>query len=104
MTHLPHLAGERFSASAYCQARQRLPIELLQRLVDSFTQSLDRRSGAGPWHGHRVRLVDGSTFSMPDTPDLQAYFGQPGGQAPGSGFPVAHHTARCRTLSGKGHS
>ncbi len=23
MTHLPHLTGERFSASAYCQARQR---------------------------------------------------------------------------------
>ena len=29
MTHLPHLSGERFTASAYCQARKRLPLKLL---------------------------------------------------------------------------
>ena len=34
MTHLPHLSGERFTASAYCQARQRLPVALIQRVVD----------------------------------------------------------------------
>ena len=34
MNHLPHLSGKRFTASAYCQARQRLPLELLERLVD----------------------------------------------------------------------
>jgi len=27
---------------------------------------------------------------MSDTPELQEYFGQPGGQQPGCGFPVAH--------------
>ena len=27
---------------------------------------------------------------MPDTPELQAHFGQPGAQKPGCGFPVAH--------------
>ena len=76
MTHLPHLAGERFSASAYCQARQRLPVGLFERLVDSFTQALQRPGDAGRWHGHRVMLVDGSGFSMPDTAELQACFGQ----------------------------
>ena len=35
-------------------------------------------------------LVDGSSFSMPDTAALQAHFGQPGNQAKGCGFPVAH--------------
>ena len=44
---------------------------------------------AGRWHGHRTFLIDGSSFSMPDTPELQRHFGQPGGQAPGCGFPVA---------------
>jgi Transposase DDE domain len=34
--------------------------------------------------------VDGSSFSLPDTPELQEYFGQPRGQRPGCGFPVAH--------------
>jgi hypothetical protein len=90
MTHLPHLTGEHFSPSAYCQARQRLPVELFQRVVNSFTQRLPRSDQAGRWHGHRVVLVDGSAFSMPDTPELRAHFGQPGGQQPGCGFPVAH--------------
>ena len=44
----------------------------------------------GRWRGHRTFLVDGSWFSMPDTPALQAHFGQPGNQAKGCGFPVAH--------------
>lgn len=43
----------------------------------------------GLWRGHRTFLVDGSAFSMPDTPELQRHFGQPGGQAAGCGFPVA---------------
>ena len=44
----------------------------------------------GFWLGHRVLLIDGSSFSMPDVAALQAYFGQPGNQAKGCGFPVAH--------------
>ncbi len=90
MTHLPHLAGERFTASAYCQARQRLPVEFFRRLVDSFRRSLDASDRVARWRGHRVLLEDGSGFSMPDTAELQAHFGQPGNQKPGCGFPVAH--------------
>lgn len=93
MTHLPHLSGERFTASAYCQARQRLPLELVQRVVDSFSRGLEASKPASLWHGHRVLLVDGSGFSMPDTPELQTYFGQPGQQKKGCGFPVAHMLA-----------
>lgn len=93
MTHLPHLSGERFSASAYCQARQRLPVELIQRLVDSFTRGLERSDDVPRWYGHRVALIDGTGFSMPDTPELQAHFGQPSQQKPGCGFPVAHMLA-----------
>jgi len=90
MTHLPHLSGEKFSASAYCQARRRLPVKLIQRLVDSFSRGIEHAPTASLWRGHRVMLMDGSGFSMPDTPQLQAHFGQPGGQKPGCGFPVAH--------------
>jgi hypothetical protein len=42
------------------------------------------------WKGHRVFLLDGSSFSMPDTEELREAFGQPGAQAAGCGFPVAH--------------
>lgn len=90
MTHLRRLAGETFSASAYCQARQRLPLALLERVVNSFTQRLATSGDPGLWRGHRVALIDGSGFSMPDMPELRAHFGQPGGQRPGCGFPVAH--------------
>ena len=93
MTHLPHLSGERFTASAYCQARQRLPVELIQRLVDSFAKGIEKSSPPSLWHGHRVMLVDGSGFSMSDTPELQEHFGQPSNQKPGCGFPVAHMLA-----------
>src|SRR5436190_12297991 len=62
MTHLPHLSGEWFSASAYCQARQRLPLELIQRLVDSFARGMEKAGDISQWRGHRVMLMDGSGF------------------------------------------
>ena len=31
--HLPHLAGQRFTASAFCQARTRLPLLVLEHLL-----------------------------------------------------------------------
>ena len=37
----------------------------------------------------RTFFIDGSGVSMPDTPVLQAAFGQPTNQAPGCGIPVA---------------
>ncbi|HEY2895266.1 MAG TPA: IS4 family transposase, partial [Pirellulales bacterium] len=52
------------------------------------------------WHGHRTFLVDGSSFSMPDTPDLHAYFGQSGRQQSGCGFPSAHLLAMFDAASG----
>jgi hypothetical protein len=37
---------------------------------------------------------------MPDTPELQAHFGQPAQQAEGCGFPVAHLMVRFDALRG----
>ena len=89
--HLPHLSGQAFTASAYCQARRRLPLNLITTLVFRIVDALQPETRtARLWHGHRTILIDGSGFSMPDTPALQAHFGQPGGQQKGCGFPVAH--------------
>jgi len=89
--HVPHLMGGQFTGEAYCQARRRLPLALLQRLLEAVTESLAScREQVQAWCGHRVWLLDGSSSSMPDTPELQAAFGQPGAQKPGCGFPVAH--------------
>ncbi len=90
-SHLPHLAGQRFTASAFCQARTRLPLGVWQQLLRRTTASLDQTTqDEGRWRGHRTFLVDGSSFSMSDTPELQEHCGQPGGQRPGCGVPVAH--------------
>jgi hypothetical protein len=50
----------------------------------------ETRTDAHLWHGHRVMLIDGSSFSTPDTPELRSHFGTASGQVPGCGFPVAH--------------
>lgn len=85
-----HLAGMTVSGTAYCNARLRLPPELLRTLLLWVCRSLrEVTEEAGLWHGHRVFHVDGSSFSMPDTPALQEAYGQPGGQKVGCGFPTA---------------
>jgi len=90
-TALSRLAGVPFTAAAYCYARKRLPLrlftDLLERICDALFPELQQ---TGRWRGHRTWTLDGSSFSMPDTPALQAAFGQPSAQAKGCGFPVAH--------------
>lgn len=89
--HVARLMGSKFSGEAYCQARRRLPLQLFERLLTAVIDALAGcREEAARWCGHRVWLLDGSGCSMPDTPELQAAFGQPGAQKPGCGFPVAH--------------
>jgi hypothetical protein len=85
-------AAPRFTAQAYCDARQRLPLEVYQALLQRVTQGAMPLTGQEKhlWHGHRTFHLDGSTFSMPDTPQLQKAFGMPSGQKKGCGFPVAH--------------
>jgi hypothetical protein len=86
---------------AYCQARKRLPAEVFQDTVRTIAQRLrDEVSSTLTWMGRRIWLVDGTTCSMPDTPDLQGAFGQPSSQAPGCGFPVAKVVALICWASG----
>ena len=99
--HVPHLAGKDVTGSAYCTARGRLPLPALQTLLSRCTTKMaECVRGTGLWLGHRLFVLDGSSFSMPDTPELQEHFGQPGGQAAGCGFPTAHWLALVHFGSG----
>jgi hypothetical protein len=93
-TAMSRLAGVTFTAAAYCTARTRLSLalfeQLLQRVCDALLPVIEE---TGRWRGHRTWSLDGSSFSMSDTPELQAHFGQPSVQAKGCGFPVAHMLA-----------
>ncbi len=98
---LRHVAWQAVSASAYCQARARLPLKVFKVLASRMLSKLvEHVEDEGRWHGHRIIHIDGSSFSMPDTEELQAHFGQPGGQRKGCGFPVAHLCAIMHAGSG----
>ena len=95
---MTHLAGFGFSDTAWCQARRRLPMELIEQvnhqLIDDTRSELDQTDDVGDgeyrWRGHRVYGVDGSTDSMPDTPELRAHYGVPLPCREGLGFPMSH--------------
>jgi hypothetical protein len=76
--------------STYCEARARLPEEFFVRLVRNTSRKLhDEAKDAWLWKDRRVKIFDGSTVSMPDTPENQAAYPQHEQQAPGVGFPLA---------------
>jgi hypothetical protein len=76
--------------SAYCQARARLPLERLEQLHEQLTRKLEsQRHPTDLWLGHRIKVVDGTGLSMPDTAANQQAYPQPATQKTGCGFPVA---------------
>lgn len=76
--------------SPYCKARARLPESVPFRLMRMLGhRSHDAVPAEWLWCGHRVKVVDGTTVSMPDTPANQAEYPQPSSQRPGIGFPIA---------------
>ena len=82
------------STGPYCKARQRLPLGLVTRLAKRVGSRLaDSAPAVWRWRGRPVKLVDGTTVSMPDTEDNQARYPQLGAQKPGLGFPIARLVA-----------
>ena len=77
------------ATGGYCQARKRLPLEMVSVLV-RYTGDLIK--GEVPeqwrWYGKAVHLVDGTTATLPDTQANQAAYPQQSGQKPGLGFPI----------------
>jgi hypothetical protein len=78
--------------SAYCQARDRLPLERLRTIFESVGAWIERRCNGDNslLNGRAVRVIDGTGLSMPDTPALRKIWPYAGNQKPGCGFPVAH--------------
>jgi len=89
------------NTSAYCDARSRLPTALPTTLGATLGERLE---SAAPshwrWQNRPVKLFDGTTVSMPDTPDNQKAYPQSREQKPGLGFPVARIGALIGLASG----
>jgi len=79
---------------AYCQARKRLPEEFFSDVARRTGHALE--AGVDPrwlWKRRRVYVYDGSSVSMPDTPENQRAYPQNVAQKPGLGFPIARIAA-----------
>ena len=75
---------------AFCRARAKLKQTAIQRLVREAADQLeDQAPRSWLWKGLHAKLVDGFTFTMPDTPENQEEFPQIGAQQPGVGLPIA---------------
>jgi hypothetical protein len=75
--------------SAYVQARHRLPKERLEKALHATAATADRRAGhRGQLQGRPVKVVDGSSVQLADTPQNQQAYPQPSTQKPGCGFPL----------------
>ena len=78
----------------YCKARQRLPLDMPKELAAFIAKSLEKETPSSwRWHGRRLRVVDGTTATMPDTEENQRVYPQLGSQKTGVGFPI------CRLLA-----
>ncbi len=78
------------NTGAYCQARQKLPESVVKGLARHAGHELHRQAKEEwLWKGLTVKLIDGSTVSMPDTKENQEAYPQPSSQKPGLGFPLA---------------
>jgi hypothetical protein len=75
---------------AYCQARQRLSENFLSKIFSKVGEKLEEEvKDEQLWCGRHVKVFDGSTVSMPDTPANQKAYPQPSSQKEGCGFPIA---------------
>lgn len=82
------------ATGAYCRARARLPLALIQQLTRFTAEHMDAQTPPQRCeHGRRIRVVDGTTLSLADTPANQARYPQPRSQKPGLGFPLCRLVA-----------
>ena len=78
-----------------CRARAKLAPQALKAISCEVAEELEQAADPGwLWKGtHHAKLVDGFTFTMPDTPANQQQYPQAKTQQPGIGLPIARATA-----------
>ncbi|HEY8856233.1 MAG TPA: IS4 family transposase, partial [Rugosibacter sp.] len=89
------------NTGSYCDARNRLPVSLPMTLGATLGERLESMAPSQwRWQGRSVKLFDGTTVSMPDTPSNQRAYPQSHEQKPGLGFPLARIGALIGLASG----
>ena len=76
------------STAAFCKAKMRLPLGLIEDLISAIAAAAVKGVPRHEfWMGHRVKLLDGTSVSLPDTAANRGRWPQPTTQKPGEGFP-----------------
>jgi hypothetical protein len=89
------------NTGSYCDARKRLPVALPVTLGIMLGERLEAMTPpAWRWQGRPVKLFDGTTVTMPDTPSNQEAYPKSREQQPGLGFPIARIGALVGLSSG----
>jgi putative transposase len=89
------------NTGAYCRARAKVTEGVPRRLTLQVARDCEAHVPATwRWKGRNVRVVDGTTFSMPDTAENQAEYPQSTSQAEGLGFPIMRAVALCSLATG----
>lgn len=89
------------ATGGYCQARTRLPLEVLREAFERLRERLDQRASKPQrWQGRVVKVIDGGGMSMPDTLANRAVYPYAAGQKEGCGFPTAQMVGMFDLVSG----
>lgn len=92
------------NTASYCNARSRIPTPVLSTLAKRTAEELHASvDDQWKWNGRSVFILDGSSVSMPDTPENRAMYPQPPNQKPGLGFPLARITVLLSLATGACH-
>ncbi|MFZ1136966.1 MAG: IS4 family transposase [Candidatus Korobacteraceae bacterium] len=92
------------NTASYCNARSRIPTRALSTLARRTAEELHASvQDRWKWNGHSVFILDGSSVSMPDTPENRAMYPQPPNQKAGLGFPLARITVLLSLATGACH-
>ncbi len=92
------------NTASYCNARSRIPTGVLAILATRTAKELQTSAAdRWKWNGRSVFILDGSSVSMPDTPENQAMYPQPPQQAAGLGFPLARIAVLLSLATGACH-
>lgn len=98
------LTGREVSSTntgGYCRARAKVTEGVVRRLSEGVSERCEAAvPSESRWRGFRIRVIDGTTFSMPDTEENQAEYPQSSAQAEGLGFPILRAVALTSLATG----
>lgn len=85
----------------YCRARHRLPLAGIRKLVRHIADACEAEVPQELLlNGRHVKVVDGTTSSMPDTEANQEDYPQHGAQEAGLGFPIVRYVVLISIVTG----